>query len=268
VKTTVLTAQIERPSFEALLLELRFAGTPLGTATGFIVSQGERHFLVTARHAFTGRHADTEQCLSTHGGLPNEVVIHHNGAHKDDRGADTVVLLREPLISPEGVPLWVEHPSLGSAADIAALPLTRLAGVAALSVSLDEPQSPISLRPTEMVSIVGYPFGLTGPGTGGLWSTGFVASEHSLSWNGKPVFLVDCRTRSGQSGAPVFAYRTGLCVHVDGRISFAGPNAANYNFLGVYTGRIREESDIGVVWKAETVRELIASALQFAGSQP
>ena len=30
-------------------------------------------------------------------------------------------------------------------------------------------------------------------------------------------------------------------------------------FLGIYSGRINKDSDIGVVWKAEAIRELVDS---------
>jgi hypothetical protein len=31
-------------------------------------------------------------------------------------------------------------------------------------------------------------------------------------------------------------------------------------FLGVYSGRINAESDLGIVWKAQVVREIIEAA--------
>ncbi len=31
------------------------------------------------------------------------------------------------------------------------------------------------------------------------------------------------------------------------------------NFLGIYSGRLSEDSDIGMVWKATAIRELLES---------
>jgi hypothetical protein len=195
-----------------------------------------------------------------HSGIPDKVSIYHNGANKDAQGVDTIARVTERLIGNNQSPLWIEHPVLGPDADIAALPLTKLSGVHLIPVDVSEPKNPISCRPSEMVSIVGYPFGKTGTGSAGIWSTGFVASDGKLPWNGKPVFLVDVRTRTGQSGSPVFAYRIGACLRADGTITFSGPESAAYNFLGVYSGRIHSDSDIGLVWNAATVRELISHA--------
>ena len=39
---------------------------------------------------------------------------------------------------------------------------------------------------------------------------------------------------------------------------FRGPVT---RFLGVYSGRINPESDLGIVWKADSIRELVGSLL-------
>jgi hypothetical protein len=35
-----------------------------------------------------------------------------------------------------------------------------------------------------------------------------------------------------------------------------------FRLLGVYSGRINPESDIGMVWKTSAVREILATAVQ------
>jgi hypothetical protein len=53
-----------------------------------------------------------------------------------------------------------------------------------------------------------------------LWATGFIASEPDVDINGQPVMYVDCRSRPGQSGSPVLAYRWGGTAHMrDGSIA-------------------------------------------------
>ena len=68
--------------------------------------------------------------------------------------------------------------------------------------------------------------------------------------------LVDCRTRPGQSGSPVIAYRSGGAVRkVDGNTAiYTGPT---WRLLGLYSGRINEQSDIGIVWKLSCIMKLI-----------
>ena len=51
--------------------------------------------------------------------------------------------------------------------------------------------------------------------------------------------------------------RAGAVKMADG--STAITNGDMTLFLGIYSGRINAESDIGVVWKAEAIAELMAS---------
>jgi len=72
------------------------------------------------------------------------------------------------------------------------------------------------------------------------------------------VMYVDCRGRPGQSGSPVIAYRSGGGIpFADGSTSFGG--SATYP-LGIYSGRINDQSDIGMVWKMSAVREIVQAA--------
>lgn len=260
MSNTIRHVLFEGPTRESLFLELCFGDTILSTATGFVVSAGKSNLLITARHVFTGRHAVTGEPLSANSGIPDSVVIYHNGVEKDARGCDTVVKIKQKLIAADHSQLWIEHPEFGKDADIAALLLKESEKFLLMPVDVGQHKNPISCRPSEMVSIVGYPLGATVPGGHAIWSTGFMASELDIYWKGNPVFLVDSRTRQGQSGSPVFSYRIGPCLRSDGTISYSGYEAASYNFLGVYSGRIHKDSDIGQVWNASSVRELINHA--------
>ena len=253
------TSSIETPSRESLLLRPRVGKQELSYATGFIVTAAVGPLLITSRHVVTRRDQSTGKPLSSTGAIPDHILIHHNGAEKDDKGIDTVVIVSETLSDQDGSPRWIQHPSLAERADIVALPLTRLDGVAIQPVTITGTENPISCRPGEMVSVVGYPFGIGGPGSLAIWATGFIASEIGFLWNGLPVVLIDCRSRPGQSGSPVFAYRTGLIIREDGQLQLATHGSAAYRFLGVYSGRIHPESDIGMVWNAESVGQLVNS---------
>jgi hypothetical protein len=56
----------------------------------------------------------------------------------------------------------------------------------------------------------------------------------------------------------VIAYRAGGAVAMEdgGSAMFDGPVE---KFIGVYSGRINAESDLGIVWKASAIAELIAT---------
>ena len=78
--------------------------------------------------------------------------------------------------------------------------------------------------------------------------------------------LIDCRTREGASGSPVFAYRSSGWVNAESmetgeRKSVLISGKPVWRFLGVYSGRLRGDSDVGMVWKAQAVRELVGSIM-------
>jgi hypothetical protein len=109
-----------------------------------------------------------------------------------------------------------------------------------------------------MVSIIGFPFGQSA-NKFALWSTGFVASEPAIDCFELPVFLVDCRARRGQSGSPVVAFRQAgqMVGFTDGSMAMmSGPISS---LLGMYSGRINADSDLGMVWKVSALQELVNS---------
>ena len=73
------------------------------------------------------------------------------------------------------------------------------------------------------------------------------------------MFLIDCRSRPGQSGSPVWArFRKGDVVTHKGQ-DYQAKETVNY-FLGVYSGRLRGDSDLGLVWKRSCIEELVNHA--------
>ena len=112
----------------------------------------------------------------------------------------------------------------------------------------DIPESDIKEYPSKKVEVIGFPYGFNvseytneySP----IWTSGFIASEPEINYEGKPVFLIDSRTREGNSGSPVF-------------IMNEHNNNFEYKFLGIYSGRISKESDIGKVWKKQAIIELL-----------
>lgn len=116
----------------------------------------------------------------------------------------------------------------------------------------------IFVGPSDAVSVIGFPFGMTAGGAFGVWATGHLASEPIVNFSDLPIQLIDCRTRPGQSGSPVIAYRSGGMVAMANgdSVAFNGPV---YRFIGIYSGRINAESDIGIVWRASAINELLQS---------
>jgi hypothetical protein len=188
--------------------------------------------------------------------VPDELVIYHNSAGTLGVWVDRI----EPLWDAAGQPLWREHPTLKGAADVVALPLTSTTGIAVYAYDPWSPGFNIMLEPSQRLSIIGFPFGLTAGGLFAVWIGGTVASEPAVDFDNKPLFLVDSRTRPGQSGSPVIIYGTGgtFTQASGGTTIYAGTVE---QFVGVYSGRINEQSDLGFVWKHSTVCNVVDSGI-------
>lgn len=243
---------ISEPSLKSLLIELRFNGQPLSTGTAFVATSARGPVLITNRHNVTGRHQETGEPLSKTSGVPNEVVVFHNRANH----LGSWVARVEPLYSNDK-PLWFEHPTLGAKADFVALPLTQLNDVQLYPYTLGVGDPTILVAPAEVVSVVGFPLGLTASGCLAVWATGFVATDPDIDYANLPIFLIDCRSRQGQSGSAVIAQRTGGAVATEQGVMVGG--GVMTRFLGIYSGRVNAESDLGFVWKASSLQQLVTS---------
>ena len=254
---------MEVPSYKSLFVQMYFQDTLLSSGTATLVANDrESHCaLVTARHNVTGRHQETGECLSKHGAIPDSILIYFHDT--EELVGSQWKQVRRPLLRNDGSPCWIEHPGLGESADIVALNLSWANDLTRypyyLKTDLDSVNMVIG--PAETVSVIGFPFGRSLGGRFPVWASGFLAHEMCLVTKENPVFMIDCRTRQGQSGSPVIAFRpSGFRHEEEGKIvtTLAGKKA--WEFLGIYTGRINAESDLGTVWHVRAIRELLSAA--------
>ena len=253
---------IEIPSLKSLFIEMTFDNTVLSSATATLVAQDkESHCtVITARHNVTGRHQDTGECLHTQAAVPNGVTIYF---HSGEGSGRTWVPIALPLYRDDGTPYWIEHPQLGPSADIVALNLSWADDVTRYPYyfETDLDRLDLAIGPAETVSVIGFPFGILHSRRFPVWATGFMAQEMTFVSDENPKFLIDCRTRPGQSGSPVIAFRpSGYRRHQDGKVVTIASSNTVWEFLGVYSGRVHAESDLGVVWHATAVQDLLAAA--------
>lgn len=256
---------VARPSASSLLILPAFNQTPISSATGFIVSspQRESSWLVTNWHVVAGRNPQTGQALNAEtGAVPDELIIAHHVA----RSLGQWHSVTEPLYDEGGEPLWLEHPTFRRRVDVVALPLTRTEGSELIGYDIWRDGPAIKYGISRPLSIIGFPFGRTGGGNLGIWTQGYVATEPEIDFDGLPLFLIDARTRSGQSGSPVIAYADGGMVTTEdgGSGVFSGPVE---RFIGVYSGRIidpadpQPSTDLGLVWKRHAIADIIDRGL-------
>jgi hypothetical protein len=257
---------LDQPSFQSLFLGIRNEEAELGSATGFIVLRPDGSpLLITNWHVVTGRHLEMRKPLAVSGEVPSELRIRHN-VH-DALG--TWVAKTEPLYNDLGEPFWLEHPDYGADVDVVGLPLTDIEGVDCHPYSCIGPSghdvatfpAPIKWGPSDFVNVIGFPFGWTGGGSLGIWVQGAIATEPDVNYKNLPRFLIDSRTRPGQSGSPVAIYkRNGWVTLADGR-PYLVHNPLTL-LIGVYSGRLSQESDLGTVWKSSVVAAIAEKGKQ------
>lgn len=245
---------IRRPSVASLLLIQRANGQDLGSATGFVVERTGTPYLITNWHVVSGRDPRTGANLHPSGAWPDQLVVAQNVAGK----LGNWELKPEDLNDADGNSRWLEHPVHGRKVDVVALPLENTTGVDLHSYDPWAEGLDVALGVSRGLSIIGFPFGLTGGGAFGIWVQGTIATEPEIDFEGLPSFLIDSRTRQGQSGSPVIFYSDGGMVPMaDGSTAITGGEVTK--LMGVYSGRINAQSDLGIVWKASVIADILAT---------
>lgn len=257
-----ITLGLEYPTMKSLYIEMRVGEALLSSGTAFLVANDRSAHcaLITNRHNVTGRHQETGECLSPTKGLPDNIIIYF---HADPIESGKWKQIKLPLYRDGGSPYWIEHPRLGAAADLVALNVRWGSDVHKLPyyMKLDLDRKGIVVGPAETVSVIGFPFGMSTKGKLPIWATGFMAQELSLVSPENPWFLIDCRTRQGQSGSAVIAYRPESFRTIkDGKMLTHFGQGKAWEFLGIYSGRVNSESDLGRVWHVSAIEELLEAA--------
>ncbi len=249
------TIDIDPLSARSHLIELMAHGRSLSTATGFIVQPAEQPYLITNWHVVTGRHADTGELLSPEtGAIPDEVRILHHSRGMLGRSWG---LRTETLRNPDGTPRWIEHPK-GQKIDVVAVPLQAVdQNIDIYPFDLSLADTDVDAQPAMPVSIIGFPFGLLTVGGFPIWKTGHIASEPELDYGNEPNFLIDATTRKGMSGSPVVLRLYGAYPTRDGPVAIGTKGVTR--FLGVYSGRIHGEAEIGRVWRPHVIQDILSS---------
>lgn len=245
--------QLPWGSMSTFLLEMRRGERILARGTCLTVSHGGRWFVVTNRHNVTGRNQYTDQPINPHGAVPDHLVLCLPTPDLGNRWWGHAMALYDE----DDRPLWSEHPRLGAAVDVVALPFDKPPEARCFGVMLDD-HCDFPVEVGEPLHVVGYRDGEPLFSAFPQWIETRLRSDRSGEWNGLPAFLVEGRLAPGSSGSPVFAYRTETA---DLRCSDGGPVGSDWatRFMGVYSGRTPES--LGVVWNLEAVRAAVEAAL-------
>lgn len=220
----------------------------LGVATGFCVNNQGRDYLCTNWHVVSGRDPDTGKCIEKSLVIPDRLKIQfHSLAFVGQTITFTINLYDD-----KGDPVWIEHPD-GGRVDVVLIPF-HFEKVNPYSLSIVSKKG-FSTRPGSIVHVVGFPLGLSNNGWLPIWKTGNIASDVDLDFEeGRPAFLIDATTRGGMSGSPVYARSFGSLPNSDGSVDLH--SGVFTEFLGVYSGRLHKESEVGRVWRPSVLQDI------------
>ena len=242
---------IDEFTVKPLYVEMYRGEQNAGVATGFAVKKDDSYYLITNWHVVTCRNPyNDNRPLSTTGVVdPDILKVWFHGLNLGNWIRKDI-----DLINGTGDKLWFEH-ERGEEIDVVAVPLEISDDTEIYDMDLTLADFDLMIYPSEAVSIIGFPMGLTSGGKFPIWKTGHVASDIDINWNGKPAFLIDATTKSGMSGSPVIAKR--VSIYQTSRGNQVG-NAVR--FLGVYSGREISASgiEVGFVWKPRVISEILS----------
>jgi hypothetical protein len=256
-------------------IQMYFNEIHLASGSAFFYVCENRTFLITNRHNLTGRHQITDQPLDKKtGGTPNNLVFQMPFFQSNANGSDSVILHQrvELRLDCDSQP-WLEHPILGASADVVAIDMAKhwpAIPQPIVHANSAAGAEEIIVQVCSKVCVIGYPFGLALENHYPVWVSGTLASEPIFDAGEKPAIYIDCRTNRGSSGSPVFAYALAGGVETEESVRSRGIGEMRYNgrvfmdglqyfsqpvhrFLGIYSGRINDCADIGLVWREEVI---------------
>ncbi|MFE3505944.1 trypsin-like peptidase domain-containing protein [Kitasatospora sp. NPDC059160] len=263
---------LELPSLASLYIQPL---TPMGTvengraATGFIVRNTRgMPYLVTNRHVVTGRNSLDGDKSS--GAAISALRVFLPRADRLGEWLPVVLELWDASEDPDDPvrrPSWLEHPDLGWKVDVVAIPLSG----PSFERDLDLMAYTVSgaalprLAVASELHVIGFPLGFD-PFKAqvplGVWTRGTIAWHPSLDWQGLPATLIDCRARPGQSGSPVVFSAAPFTRFVTSAGVIQEADTWTYDLVGIYSGRIVDGSDVGVVWKRSAIDAVVEQGVQ------
>lgn len=99
------------------------------------------------------------------------------------------------------------------------------------AITEDWANTPVKVRPSSSLTLVGYPYGYYDKTNSlPIWKTGSVASEPSVDFDNKPLFVIDISAFPGMSGSPAFVISNGTYETEGGGTTVGSAR----KFMGIY----------------------------------
>ncbi len=219
----------------------------IGNATAFFFLRDGFLYLITNHHVVGDASGDAG---------PNrlQVQVHDDPDELTSHGEFWI-----DLLDAEGKPTWREHPELGAAADVVAVPINDPHIIANWHVDtfgpedLHDESKPLPLG--QEVLVVGFPLGFEDtmhrlP----LIRRATVASVYPLPFKGERYFITDARLHRGSSGSPVIAKSLDVSTE-----------SMEWKLLGVHSASLDvsnrdpaqdEKLGLNMAWYASLINEM------------
>jgi len=223
--------------------------------------------LITSYHVLTG-HRPLED-IEDQG---DNIAFHF---HRSATNTGDIKVVRISLHTPNGKPIWLTN-TTNPEADVAIIPIPTdfYQNCQVYAFSAEWTESPLLVRPTTNVTLIGYPHGFYDKKNSlPIWKTGSVASEPEVDFDGKPLFLVDVSAFPGISGSPVFGISYGTYETKEGTAVGAARKLLGIfsdmemletkksiekikqdTKLGIYDS---ESLEIGYIWKSRMILDIL-----------
>lgn len=251
--------RIDDYSFAPLHIKLRNGAQTIGTATGFVYQINDSLYLITNWHVASGRNRFDDQPL--HKGSATPDALRPMFFVEGESGRWTAHDI--PLVDQDGNPLWYQHPKHAQKVDVAVLPFTCPPGLTVHPINNLPTTTGMVVETGQDVFVLGYPLNIRAGGVLPVWKRASIASEPEIDLDELPLLLVDTASYTGMSGSPVIAKEVYHYRGHDGDLHIDHNAATHYTLVGVYSGRRRgldgELSQLGEVWKARVIEEIIAA---------
>ncbi len=223
----------------------------LTNATGFFFDRDRYLFFITCRHVVldepSGHRPDRLRLL----------------VHADENDLTVNGELTLDLYDGQGRPLWREHPALGDAVDVVAVPINDPTVIASWFVDAFTPgdllaeSRPIALG--QQVLVIGFPLGFNDEHHNlPMIRNATIASVYPLPFKGQRYFVTDARLHRGSSGSPVIA-----------KLVETGAEVPTWKLLGVHAASldvsnrdpaVDEPLGLNIAWYASLIAEMTRPA--------
>ncbi|WP_417911032.1 S1 family peptidase [Candidatus Electronema sp. PJ] len=247
-------------SVSSLFVEIMFNEVILACGTAFYYCCDGTIYLVSNWHNFSGRHPETKKPLHSQLAVPNKIKVY--GHNLTDLSIPELHIYN--LLDDENGCTWFEHPIFKSLIDVAVLPVPKSnlnTFDISSAINAIDPYGNSPVEVGDSLFVLGFPFGISGTYNFPIWKAASLASEPALDQENLPLLYIDTATRQGMSGSPVISYRRRTIMCGDGQRCWSKFHST---FVGVYSGRITPkdqlEAQLGKVWKAHCIEEIIKGA--------